>query len=59
MEQNMDWWAILFLALLCSLPAALLLWSTFRVGKRADDWDEDDDTPAQAASAKPIRPQTD
>jgi hypothetical protein len=59
MEQNMDWSTILFLALLCSLPAVLLLWSALHVGKRGDDWGDDDDTPAQSASAQPIRPQTD
>lgn len=55
----MEWWTILLLTLLCSLPAALLLWSAMNVGKRGDDSSEDDDTPAQSISAKPIRSQID
>lgn len=55
----MEWWTILLLALLCSLPAALLLWSALHAGKRGDDWSEDEDSPAKNISAQPISPQTD
>ncbi len=55
----MEWMTILFLALLCSLPAALLLWSATHVGKQGEAWDEDDDTSIQAISTKPIKPQVD
>lgn len=59
MGHVMEWWTILLFALLCSLPASLLLWAAVNVGKRGDEWAEDDDSPTQNIAAQPIKPQTD
>jgi hypothetical protein len=48
----MEWWTILFLAVLCSLPAVLLVWSALAVGKRSDDWPDDNSSPAQSFSTQ-------
>jgi hypothetical protein len=53
-QSCMEWWMILLIALLCSLPAALLVWSALAAGKHSDDWPGEDDPPAQ-----PIKTQTD
>jgi hypothetical protein len=48
----MEWWMILLITLLCSVPAVLLLWSALAAGKQADGWPDDSDSPAQKISAQ-------
>jgi len=55
----MKWWTILFIAVLCSLPAVVLLWSAFHVGKARDQLAEEDEHQSQPISSKPLNPRGD